>query len=149
MHSILRIRTILLLLCLSIPAVVFGQVPTEDTRLLTGSLLDRATIKPGEMVPGDLKVYTEAGEEKTLLEVIRGNHTVLVSGCLTCPIFHRTYPGVEAVYQDYKDVDDVQFFYLYKTLAHPEYQGYVQPATLEERLAHIPEVKRVLDTSLA
>ncbi|MDA9764608.1 EF-hand domain-containing protein [Opitutales bacterium] len=149
MHSILRIRTVLLLLCLSIPAVVFGQVPTEDTRLLTGSLLDRATIKPGEMVPGDLKVYTEAGEEKTLLEVIRGNHTVLVSGCLTCPIFHRTYPGVEAVYQDYKDVDDVQFFYLYKTLAHPEYQGYVQPATLEERLAHIPEVKRVLDTSLA
>jgi Ca2+-binding EF-hand superfamily protein len=94
-------------------------------------------------------IYTEAGEKKALREIIDGKYTVLVSGCLTCPIFHRTYPGVEAVYQDYRDNENVQFFYLYKTLAHPEYQGYIQPATLEERLAHIPEVKRVLDTSFA
>ena len=115
--------------------------------MLTGPLLERAKVKPGESVPSNLLVYTETGEEKALRDIIEGKHTVLVSGCLTCPIFHRTYPGVEAVYQDYKDNSNVQFFYLYKTLAHPEYQGYVQPATLEERLAHIPEVKRVLDTS--
>ena len=139
----------LLFLFLLIPCTLLGQRSAQEMRILTGPLLDRAEVGPGEVIPADLMVYTEAGAEKSLLDVIAGKHTVLVSGCLTCPIFHRTYPGVEAVYQDYKHRDDLQFFYLYKTLAHPEYQGYIQPATLEERLAHIPEVKRVLDTSFA
>ncbi len=149
MYFQIRSGLIALLLGLSVSGIVYGQQSPQEMRLLTGPILERAKVKPGEMVPSDLIVYSETGEEKSLLEIINGKYTVLVSGCLTCPIFHRTYPGVEAVYQDYKDFDDVQFFYLYKTLAHPEYQGYVQPATLEERLAHIPEVKRVLDTSLA
>ena len=148
MHSIPIART-LLFLSLLIPCSLLSQRSAEEMRTLTGPLLDRAEVRPGEVIPADLMVYTEVGAEMPLIEVIGGKHTVLVSGCLTCPIFHRTYPGVEAVYQDYKDRDDLQFFYLYKTLAHPEYQGYVQPATLEERLAHIPEVKRVLDTSFA
>jgi hypothetical protein len=83
-----------------------------------------------------------------LVDVVGGKYTVLVSGCLTCPIFHRTYPGVEAVYQDYKDTEGLQFYFVYKTLAHPEYNGYIQPVTLKERLAHVVEAKRVLDTTL-
>lgn len=116
--------------------------------LLRGPLLERALVKEGEQIPESLRVFSESGKEETLIDVLNGKYTVLVSGCLTCPIFHRTYPGVEAVYQDYKGREDVQFFYLYKTLAHPEYHGYVQAASIEERLQHIREAKRVLDTSL-
>jgi len=38
----------------------------------------------------------------------------------------------------------VQFFYVYKTLAHPEYNNYVTPYTLEERLMHVSEAERVI-----
>jgi len=131
-----------------IPILGYGQRSDLDTRTLTGPLLDQAEVKPGGVISTDLVVYSESGEKTTLLEVVNGKHTVLVSGCLTCPIFHRTYPGVEAVYQDYRDREDIQFFYLYKSLAHPEYNGYIQPVNIDERLAHIVEAKRVLDTSL-
>ena len=40
------------------------------------------------------------------------------------------------MYRDYGP-KGVKFFFVYKTLAHPELAGnYVQPFTLEERLAH-------------
>ncbi len=127
---------------------LMGQRSADEMRTLTGPLLDRALVKEGEQIPDSLRVFSEAGEEASLRDIVNGKYTVLVSGCLTCPIFHRTYPGVEAVYQDYKGREDIQFFYLYKTLAHPEYNGYIQPVSIEERLQHITEAKRVLDTSL-
>ena len=111
-----------------------------------GPLIDRAEVKQGERIPADLPIFTTSGENRSLADVTDGKYTVLVSGCLTCPIFHRTYSGVEAVYHDYKERSDFQFFYIYKSLAHPEYNGYIQPITLEERLAHIDEAKRVLGT---
>ena len=40
----------------------------------------------------------------------------------------------------------MQFFYVYKSLAHPERDGLVQPLTLEERLLHLKEADRRLDT---
>ncbi len=40
------------------------------------------------------------------------------------------------------------FYYIYKPLAHPEYNNYVSPVTLEERLMHVAEAKRVLGTSV-
>lgn len=113
-----------------------------------GPLLDLAEIKAGQRIPDDLAIYTDQGEKRSLAEVVNGKHTVLVSGCLTCPIFHRSYPEVEAVHADYRGHADVQFFYMYKSLAHPELNGYVQPATLDERLAHIVEAKRVLGTRI-
>lgn len=113
-----------------------------------GSFLDRAEIKTGDTVPHDLSLYREDGTKVTLTDVVGEKHTVIVSGCLTCPIFHRTYPGVEAVYEDYKTNDKVQFFYMYKALAHPELNGYVQPVTLAERLTHVQEAKRVLGTRI-
>lgn len=131
-----------------LPLGGFGQSSVPSTRTLAGPLLAEATVKPGDIIPGDLVVYSETGEKKFLPEVVAGKYTVLVSGCLTCPVFHRTYPGVEAVFQDYRKNEQVQFFYLYKSLAHPEYNGYIQPMNLEERLAHIVEAKRVLDTRL-
>jgi hypothetical protein len=42
----------------------------------------------------------------------------------------------------------VQFYYIYKNLAHPELDGYIEPFTLEERLMHIQEAKRTLGTGI-
>ena len=50
---------------------------------------------------------------------------------------------METIYEDYSP-KGVKFYYLYKALAHPEYNGYVQPFTLEERLMHVKEAQRTL-----
>ena len=42
----------------------------------------------------------------------------------------------------------MKFYYLYKALAHPEKDGFVQPYTLEERLLHVKEAERMLDTGI-
>ena len=42
----------------------------------------------------------------------------------------------------------VKFYYVYKSLAHPENNGYVPPVTLKERLMHIAEAKRQLGTRI-
>jgi hypothetical protein len=42
----------------------------------------------------------------------------------------------------------VQFFYIYKALAHPENNGYVQPFTLDERLLHVKEAERTLGSRI-
>jgi hypothetical protein len=52
------------------------------------------------------------------------------------------------VYRDYGP-KGVKFFFIYKTLAHPELVGnYVQPITLEERLAHAKQAKKQLGASI-
>ena len=51
------------------------------------------------------------------------------------------------MYRDYSP-KGVKFVYLYKALAHPELNGYVNPITLEERLMHIEEAKRVLGSEI-
>ena len=63
----------------------------------SGAFLDRAEIKPGDTIPSELSLYREDGTEVALTEIVGDKHTVIVTGCLTCPIFHRTYPGVDAV----------------------------------------------------
>lgn len=40
----------------------------------------------------------------------------------------------------------MQFYYVYKTLAHPETNGYVSPYSLQERLLHVQEARRSLRT---
>ncbi len=40
----------------------------------------------------------------------------------------------------------MKFYYVYKALAHPEMDGLVQPLTLEERLLHVKEAQRRLNT---
>ena len=50
---------------------------------------------------------------------------------------------METVYRDYSP-KGVKFYYIYKALAHPETNGYVQPFTQEERLLHVKEAQRTL-----
>jgi hypothetical protein len=54
---------------------------------------------------------------------------------------------METVYRDYAP-QGVRFFYIYKALAHPELDGYVQPFTLEERLMHVKEAERTLGSEI-
>lgn len=54
---------------------------------------------------------------------------------------------METVKVDYA-AKGVRFFYIYKPLAHPEFQGYVSPINLQERLMHITEAKRRLGSSI-
>lgn len=100
-----------------------------------------------DTVVPDVTVFDERGNAVPLRDLCLGKHTVLIAGCLTCPIFRGSYPGVEAVARDYRP-KGVQFFYFYKALAHPEYRGYVAPLNLEERLLHISRAKEELGTSI-
>ena len=54
---------------------------------------------------------------------------------------------METVYRDYAP-KGVKFYYIYKALAHPELNGYVQPVTLEERLLHVREAQRTLGSGI-
>ena len=54
---------------------------------------------------------------------------------------------METVERDYSP-KGVQFFYVYKSLAHPEYNNYVTPFTLEERLMHVRESQRVIGSRI-
>ncbi|MDF1824660.1 MAG: hypothetical protein P1U68_08455 [Verrucomicrobiales bacterium] len=56
-------------------------------------------------------------------------------------------PGLEAIYRDYKS-KGVDFYFIYKSLAHPERDGLVQPVTIDERLAHIKKAKVQLSTTI-
>ncbi len=103
-------------------------------------------LEVGSSLPDSLEVYSSDGEKKKVTDLFQNNPTVIVSGCLTCPVFLRTYPGVEAIYRDY--VEKVDFYYLYKTLAHPENHSYIQPIQIEERLTHIVEAKEKLQTKI-
>jgi len=54
---------------------------------------------------------------------------------------------LETVHQDYAP-KGVQFFYIYKALAHPEHNGYVTPLNLKERLLHVREAERTLGSNI-
>ena len=54
---------------------------------------------------------------------------------------------METVQRDYAP-KGVDFYYIYKPLAHPEFNNYVTPFTLEERLMHVAEAKRRLGSSI-
>jgi hypothetical protein len=54
---------------------------------------------------------------------------------------------LETVKIDYQP-RGVEFFYVYKPLAHPELNNYVSPFSLQERLMHVSEAKRRLGSSI-
>ena len=54
---------------------------------------------------------------------------------------------METVKLDYAP-KGVNFYYIYKPLAHPEFQNYVSPINIQERLMHVTEAKRRLGSSI-
>ncbi|MFR9651218.1 MAG: hypothetical protein SNG35_04255, partial [Rikenellaceae bacterium] len=91
----------------------------------------------------DFTAYTDSGEMVKLQELCQGRYTVLITGCLTCPEFRRINPTVEAIYADYAP-KGVQFFFVYKTLRHPELDGYVEAQSISERLMMVERMKGIL-----
>ena len=51
------------------------------------------------------------------------------------------------MYRDYAP-KGVKFYYIYKTLAHPENDGYIQPFTLKERLMHVKVAQQTLGSDI-
>lgn len=100
----------------------------------------------GEPLP-EVNVYSADGRP-FLTSNLRGHYTVLTFGCLTCPPSMWSISGLEAVYRDYAP-KGVEFFFIYKSLAHPELAGnYIQPFTLEERMAHATQAKEQFGTQI-
>lgn len=95
----------------------------------------------------DMDAFTAEGIPIKVRDLCNGKYTVLAAGCLTCPLFHQNYPGIEAAYADYKD-KGVQFFYFYKSLRHPELDGYVQAQNMSERLLQLAEARKKLGTKV-
>ncbi|TDI71433.1 MAG: hypothetical protein E2O85_02155 [Bacteroidetes bacterium] len=135
--------TLFLLVPISGGALVYGQGFQGGP----GQRLQLAGLELGSSLPDDLAVFDVGQNKVKLNSLLEGHYTVLVSGCLTCPAFLRSYSGVEAVHRDYAS-QDVQFYYLYKALAHPENNGYVQVFTIGERFAHIEDAKMRLGTQI-
>lgn len=97
----------------------------------------------------NLEVHDAAGKAVRISSLVpEDGCLVVVNGCLTCPKFLQSYAGIEAVARDHAGNEKVRFVYLYKTLAHPENNGFVQPFTLEERLSHVAEATRRLKNSI-
>lgn len=95
----------------------------------------------------DTDAFTADGKPMKVRDLIQGKYTVLKTGCLTCPEFLRAYADVEAMAKDYAD-KDVQFFYVFQSLRHPEREGYVQAQNMSERLLQVAEAKKKLGTNV-
>lgn len=54
---------------------------------------------------------------------------------------------MEATYRDYKN-KNVDFYFVYKSLAHPQGNGFVRPTTLKERLLHVQTAKTSLGATI-
>lgn len=92
-----------------------------------------------------MTIFDANGKSVALPESIKGNFTVLKTGCLTCPEFHKAYAEVEAASVDYAN-EGVKFFYVYQSLRHPELGGYVQAQNMNERLMQVAEAKKKMGT---
>ena len=95
----------------------------------------------------DVTIYEADGSPFKTAD-LRGHYTVLTFGCLTCPPSIWNISGLEAVHRDYSP-KGVQFYFIYKALAHPELAGdYVQPFTLDERLAQARQARKQFGTQI-
>ena len=95
----------------------------------------------------DTDAHLPDGTPIKVRDLIKGKYTVIKTGCLTCPEFLISYKELEALAADYTK-KDVQFYYIYQSLRHPEREGYVQPQNTKERLMHVAEAKERLGTKV-
>jgi hypothetical protein len=111
----------------------------------TGSVPQGGVLRSGPLP--DLNAFTAEGKPLKLRNLCKGSYTVLASGCLTCPEFRRGYSEIEAASADYAS-KGVKFFYFYKSLRHPELDGYVQAQNMRERLLQLAEARKLYGTKV-
>lgn len=104
-----------------------GQLPDVDVFMTDGLTADGNPVK--------------------VRDLVNGKYTVFKTGCLTCPEFLRAYAELEATAKDYVD-RDVQFYYVFQSLRHPEREGYVQAQNMSERFLQLAEAKAKLGTQV-
>ena len=107
----------------------------------------RTPIVVTEGVLPDADAMAADGSMIKVRDLVKGKYTVLKTGCLTCPEFLRGYTEIEALAVDYAD-KDVQFYYVFQSLRHPEREGYVQAQNTTERMLQMAEAKRKLETKV-
>lgn len=138
-------RTLLFTLALAVAAAPEGVWAQQRMQEREQEFLESKPLI-GEVLP-DVTVYANDGSPFKTAD-LRGHYTVLTFGCLTCPPSLWNISGLEAVHRDYSP-QGVQFFFIYKALAHPELAGhYVQPFTLEERLAQARQAEQRFGTQI-
>ena len=128
-----------------------GAKGVEDIRNDPAPVVAKAAPKP-KPVPkkkrtlADVFVHDGSGAKVGLRGMVgEAGLTVLVLGDLTDPGFISSYRGVEAAALDYAG-KGVNFFYIYRYLAHPENNGYLQPFNLRERARQVSAAANLLHT---
>jgi len=101
--------------------------------------------KVGDRLP-EVEGYDEAGNPFAL-RTLRGHHTVLVFGCLTCQKFLENGDAMEALAQDCANLN-VKFYYVHKGLVHPGLRDFVEPYTQRERLWYVRLARRELQSGI-
>lgn len=110
--------------------------------------LQATGIKLGDAPFNGQTVYSEDGKAIDIADLFaKSEYTFVTGACLTCGAFINSFAGIEAIERDYGD-KGMQFLNVYRILSHPERNDYIQPFTIEERLMHIVEAKKVLRTKI-
>lgn len=140
--------SIVLILGLAIGMLPLGPLGAQQKGAGGGpgdgrSMPQRGSVKSGALP--DLNAYTAEGQPIKVRELCQGNYTVLVAGCLTCPQFREGYPQIEALNADFA-ARGVKFYYFYKSLRHPELEGYVQAQNMTERFMQLAEARKKFGT---
>ncbi len=122
------------------PLVLAQQLRQREQAFMTAPPLIGETLPSVVVYSADGKPFDTAS--------LRGHYTVLTFGCLTCPPSMWNIAGLEAVQRDYGP-KGVKFYFIYKSLAHPELSGnYIQPFTIDERLKHAAQAKFQFGTAI-
>lgn len=106
-----------------------------------------ATNSPavGERLP-DIVIHDRNGKD-IALRSLKGKLTVIVFGCLSCPNFTERNEAYEGLRRDYEP-KGAKFYFVYKSLAHFERNGFVNPFSLKERLMHIRIAEKRLEAQI-
>ncbi len=78
----------------------------------------RSGPKPGDRAP-DFKLRSLDGKKIQLSDFEGEKNVVLTFGSATCPFTTASIRGMNDLYDDYGDCDDVQFLFVYVREAHP------------------------------
>jgi predicted outer membrane repeat protein len=129
--------------------LAFGWTPQAAKAAEKAAAEEAAKPKPKPVrMLEDVYVHTEQNTKvKLRAGVAASEYTVLILGDLTDPAFIRNYRKLEAMAQDFRD-RKVGFFYIYRSLAYPENNGYIHPFNLRERARHVELSKRYLATQI-
>ena len=141
----LSVMTLLLLTVPLFAASEQSQYWNESPYYRITRIFETNSPAVGKPLP-ELTIHDRLGHDFRLRS-LKGSYTVIVFGCLTCPNFLERIGAFEGLRHDYEP-KGVKFYFVYKSLAHFERNGYVSPFTLQERIMHIRQAEKRLDTQI-